>query len=221
MSFNFNELLDSAVYKEKATKAASEFQKSDMGDPATLYAYIKSRVDVGLNDDGKHQYIVEYDGSPGITLKAFNTPLYFKVEDTGNTITVKKFEDGVVKDWETRPVLKPLSFLPTESKEAAMELLQNLTSAETFDDLPVDQQAFWEERAPSLHKILNEEQPMVEAYARHLWGSDEKALAISPNWIENVKDSNVPKELASKVGSVKQRLKNQASRTLNFDRDTL
>ena len=221
MSFDFDDLMGSAEHKEKATKASSEFQKSDMGDPATLYAYIKSRVDVGFNDEGKHQFVFPHKGAWGFTFKAFNTPLYFTVEDTGKTITVKKFEEGVVKDWETRPVLQPNFIISAETKEIAMDKAKFLTSADALEDLPAKQQAWWEQRAESLNKILNEEQPMVEAYARHLWSSDEKALAISPNWIENIKDSNVPKELASKVSSVKQRLKNQAMRTLNFDRDTV
>lgn len=218
---NFEDLINKAVYKEPKTKSASDFQKSDMGDPAKLYAYIKSRVDEGLNEKGKHQFITEYNGEAGITMKAFNSPLYFNVVDTGDTITVKKFEGGKVSDWETRPVVQPNSFLPAGSVEKALEILQNLTSANEFEELPTNQQEFWTQRAESLNKILNHEQPMVEAYARHLWLSDSKALEIHPEWIENVRDVKLAEGEAKKVSSIKQRLKNQASRTLNYDKDTL
>ena len=221
MSFNFEDLINQAVYKEPAQKSASEFQKADMGDPAKLYAYIKASVDRGLNEKGKHQYITTYNGDIGITMKAFNSPLYFNAVDTGETITVKKFENGKISDWETRKVLQPNSFLPTGSVEKALETLQNLTSKEEFEGLPANQQEFWVQRAASLNKILNHEQPMVEAYARQLWLSDSKALEINSEWIESVRDHDLDEAQAKKVSSIKQRLKNQAMRTLNFDKDTI
>lgn len=221
MSFDFDKFLDKAVYVEKATKPASEFQKTDMGDPYKLYAYIKSRVESGLSDKGKHQFITTYKGDIGVSLKAFNTPLFWKAEETGDTITVKQFVDGTVKDWETRKVLKPLKFIPTGTVEKAMEVLSDFTSADTYDELPPKGQAFWDERAPGIDKILNQEQPMIEAYARHLWRVDAKAQAISPVWVENVKETNIPKDQQGKVSAIKNRLKQQAMRELNFDRDTL
>lgn len=221
MSFDFDKFLDKAVYVEKATKPASEFQKSDMGDPYKLYAYVKSRVDAGLSDKGKHQFITEYKGETGVSLKVFNTPLFWKAEETGDTITVKQFVDGEVKDWETRKVLMPLKFIPTGTVEKAMEVLSDFTSADSYDDLPPRGQAFWDERAPAMDKILNQEQPMIEAFARHLWRDEPKAQAYSPVWVENVKETSLPKDVHNKVNSLKNRLKQQAMRELGFDRDTL
>lgn len=201
-------------------KEASGYSKEDMGNPASLYSYIKEKVEEDIDKDGKHQYIKAFDDGLKIYISVYNTPIYWSVEETGDEITVKQFADGVESVWETRPILKATELIPVSSVEEGLKKLRS-TFAEEYEDLSEAEQDFWTERAKGLNKILMQEQPMVEAYARFLWERDPKAQAISPTWIENVRDVALSDEDKRKVAPIKSRLKSKAIKQLGFDKDIL
>lgn len=203
-------------------KESSGYTKEDMGNPAMLYAYIKEKVDEGVDEDGKHQYVKMFHDGLKIYVSVYNTPIYWATQETGDEIMVKQFIDGVESDWELRPVLKVTEVVPVTSVEEGLNFLRSEAfSANEFEDLDEAEQEFWTERAQGLNKVLMQEQPMVEAYARFLWERDPKALEVSPVWIENVRDASLSEESKKKVAPIKSRLKSKAIKQLGFDKDIL
>lgn len=201
-------------------KDSSGYSKEDMGTPSLLYSYIKEKADEDLDKDGKHQYIKMFDGGLKIYITVYNTPIYFTTEETGEEVLVKAFVDGKELDWETRPVLKVEEFLKIDTVEEGIDTLRQIFKDE-YEDLDEANKAFWTERAAGLNKILMEEQPMVEAYARFLWKRDPKALELGAEWIVSVREEELTDEQKKKVAPIKSRLKAKAIKQLGFDKDIL
>ena len=201
-------------------KDSSGYSKEDMGTPSLLYSYIKEKADEELDKDGKHQYIKSFDGKLKVYITVYNTPIYFTTEKTGEEVMVKKFEDGKELDWEVRPVLKVQEFLSVDSVEEGINALRTIFKDE-YEDLDQENKDFWTIRAQGLNKILMNEQPMIEAYARFLWARDPKALELGSEWIVNVRDAKLTDEQKKKVAPIKSRLKAKAIKQLGFDKDIL